>query len=117
MSNLTLQFHIILPIPNLVKLSTNTHWPTYHTNPLKGLFVLHAKENALHRLDYPDWPSSPARSSSHNVKAYVKRWSVCLFSKPVRHKPYGDLQFLPIHTHCWKDLSMDFVTGLLISTD
>ena len=35
----------------------------------------------------------------------------------VAKKCYEDLQSLPIPTYCWKDLSMDFVTGLLISTD
>ena len=47
----------------------------------------------------------------------MKGCDVCLASKAVRHKPYGDLQSLPIPTHRWKDLLMDFVTGLLILTD
>ena len=29
----------------------------------------------------------------------------------------GDLQSLPIPTYCWKDLSMNFMTGLPISTN
>ena len=47
----------------------------------------------------------------------MKGCDVCLASKAVRHKPYGDLQFLPVPTHRWKDLLMDFVTGLPILTD
>ncbi len=52
-----------------------------------------------------------------DVKIYVKRCNVCLASKSVRHKPYGDLQSLSVLMHQWKDLSMDFVTGLLVSTN
>ena len=53
----------------------------------------------------------------HDVDNYVKGCNICLASKAVRHKPYGDLQSLPVPTHCWKDLSMDFVTDLPILTD
>ena len=53
----------------------------------------------------------------HNVDDYVKRCNVCLASKAVRHKPYGDLQSLLVFTHCWKDLSINFITGLPILTD
>ena len=38
-------------------------------------------------------------------------------SKGVRQKPYGDLQSLPVPTHQWKVLTLDFVTGLSILTD
>ena len=52
-----------------------------------------------------------------DVESYVRGWDVCLTSKAVPHKPYGDLQSLPILTHQWKNLSIDFVTGLSLSVD
>ena len=53
----------------------------------------------------------------HDVDNYVKGCDVCLASKAIWHKPYGDLQSLLVSTHHWKDLSMDFVMGLPILTD
>ena len=47
----------------------------------------------------------------------MKECNICVTSKAVRYKLYGDLQLLPVLTHCWKDLSMDFVTGLPVSAN
>ncbi len=33
------------------------------------------------------------------------------------HKSYGNLQSLPVLTHQWKNLSMDFITGLPVFTN
>ena len=82
----------------------------HHDNPLAEHFSIDKTKDLVGQKYY--WPSL-----QRDIEAYVKGCDVCLSSKAVRHKPYGDLQSLPIPTHRWKDLSMDFVTGLPISTD
>ena len=56
-------------------------------------------------------------SLRRDVENYVRGCDVYLTSKAIRHKPYGDLQSLLVPTHRWKDLSMNFVTGLPLSAD
>ena len=47
----------------------------------------------------------------------MSRVATSAYSKAVRHKPYGNLQSLPVPTHHWKELSRDFVTELPESAD
>ena len=82
----------------------------HHDNPLASHFGIKKTRELIARKYY--WPTL-----CRDVEDYVRGCNVCLASKTVRHKPYGDLQSLPIPTHRWKDLSMDFVTGLPVSTD
>ena len=82
----------------------------HHDDPLAGHFWIDKTRELIDRKYY--WPTL-----RRNVEAYIKVCNVCLASKAVRHKPYEDLQALPIPTHRWKDLSMDFVTGLPVSTN
>ena len=58
------------------------------------------------------WPSL-----RKGIEAYVRDCNVCLTSKTVKHKPYSNLQALPVSSHRWKDLLIDFVTGLPVSTN
>lgn len=51
------------------------------------------------------------------MEFYVKECNVCLASKAIRYKLYNDFQSLPILIHWWKNLSIDIVTGLFISTN
>lgn len=51
-----------------------------------------------------------------NVQSYVKGCHICLASKSIKHKLYSDLHSFPISTHWWKDLSIDFITILFVST-
>ena len=81
-----------------------------HDNPLAGHFGIEKTRELISREYY--W-----LMLCNNIQDYVKGCNVCLASKAVWYKPYGDLQSLPIPTHCWKILSMDFVTGLPVTTD
>ena len=47
----------------------------------------------------------------------MKGYDVCLALKIVKHKPYGDLLLLPVSIYHWKDLSIDFITRLPVSTN
>ena len=82
----------------------------YHDNLLAGYFGIDKTQELIARKYY--WPTL-----HWDIEAYVKGYDVCLASKAVWHKLYRNLQTLLVPTHRWKDLSMDFVTGLLISID
>ena len=82
----------------------------HHDNPLVSHFGIKKTRKLIARKYY--W-----LTLRHDVEDYVKGCNVCLASKVSQHKPYGDLQSLPILTHRWKDLSIDFVTSLSILTD
>ena len=82
----------------------------YHNDPLVRHFDIDKTRELVGQKYY--WPSL-----RKDVKSYVRGCDVCLASKAVRHKPYGNLQSLPIPTHWWKNLSMDFVTRLPLSSD
>ena len=84
---------------------------SYHYNdPLTGHFDIDKTQELVSQKYY--WPSL-----RKDVEAYIKEYDVCLTSKAVKHKPYGDLQSLSIPTYQWKDLLIDFVTGLPLSAD
>ena len=64
----------------------------HHNDPLVGHFGIEKTCKLLSKKYY--WPTL-----RHDVEVYVKGCDVCLASKAVRHKPYGDLQSLPVPTH------------------
>ncbi len=82
----------------------------HHDNPFADHFGIVKTQELIARKYY--WPIL-----QWDVEAYVKGCNVCLASKTVCHKLYGDLQLLPVLTHQWKDLSIDFVTSLPISAN
>ena len=64
----------------------------HHDDPLAGHFGIEKTRELLSRKYY--WPTL-----RRDVEDYVKGCDVCLALKAVRHKPYGDLQSLPVLTH------------------
>ena len=82
----------------------------HHNDPLTEYFGIDKTKELVGRKYY--W-----LSLRRDVKSYVRGCDICLALKAVRHKSYKDLQSLPVPTHRWKDLSMDFVTGLPLSVD
>ncbi len=64
----------------------------HHDEPLTDHFGIEKTCELIARKYY--WPTL-----QQDVKAYVKGCDVCLASKAVHHKPYGDLQSLLIPTH------------------
>ena len=82
----------------------------HHDDPLAEHFDIDKTRELVGWKYY--WPSL-----RRDVKSYVRRCDVCLTSKAVKHKPYGDLQSLPIPTYRWKNLSINFVTRLPLFLD
>ena len=82
----------------------------HHDDHLIGHFGINETKDLVGRKYYKP-------SLWRDIEAYVKGCNVCLGSKAVRHKLYGDLQSLPVPTHWWKNLLIDFITRLPISTD
>ena len=101
-------FHQGLPfVPEAIRTEIIS-W--HHDDPLEGHLGINKTKDLIDWKYY--WPSV-----RKDIEAYVKSCDVCLSSKAVRHKPYGDFQSLLVLTHRWKDFLMDLVTGLPISTD
>ncbi len=82
----------------------------HHDDLLVGYFGIDKTKELIARKYY--W-----LTLRRDVETYVTGCNVCLASKSVKHKPYDNLQSLPVPTHRWKDLSMDFITGLSVSTN
>ena len=64
----------------------------HHNDSLAGHFGIEKIQELLSRKYY--WPTL-----RRDIKDYVRGCDICLASKAVRHKPYDDLQFLPVPTH------------------
>ena len=102
-----LQYQRLLYVPEIIRSKVISH---YHNVFLVGYFGIDKTKELVGREHY--WSGL-----RRDVENYVRRYDVFLASKTVKHKLYGDLQFLPIPIHRWKDLSIIFVTGLPLFAD
>ena len=83
---------------------------TNHDDPYGGHFGTARTAELIRRKYF--WLAIAA-----NIKKYVHDCNVCQRVKAPRHKPYGELQLLPLPERPWKSISMDMITGLLPSVD
>ena len=102
-----LQYRGLPYVPKIIRFEViNCH----HNDPPAGHFGIDKTRELVRRKYY--WPSL-----RKDIDNYVRGYDICLTSKTVRHKPYIDLQSLFVPAHQEKNLSIDFVTDLPLSTD
>jgi hypothetical protein len=80
----------------------------HHDDPYAGHFGV-SRTLALLQRKY-HWQSMPG-----DVAAYVKSCDVCQKIKIKRHRPYGEMQALPSPDRPWKEIALDFMSGIPIS--
>ena len=82
----------------------------YHNDLLTGHFGINKIQELITEKYF--WPPL-----WYNVEAYIKNCDICLVLKAVKYKFYNNFQFLPVSIHWWKNLLMDFMTGLPVLTN
>ena len=84
-----LQYQRLPYVPAIIRSEVISH---QYDDPLAGHFGIDKTKELVGRKYY--WPSL-----KRYIKSYVRGCDVCLTSKAVRHKPYRDLQSLPVPTY------------------
>jgi hypothetical protein len=77
----------------------------HHDDPLAGHFGPKRTRDLLGRKFF--W-----EGMMKDVEEYIQTCVSCQQNKPIRHRPYGVLASLPFPTAPWKEITMDFITGL-----
>ena len=86
-----LQYQVLPYVPDIIRYEIIS---CHHNDPLAGHFEINKTRKLIGRKYY--W-----LSLRKNVKFYVRGCDVCLASKAVCLKPYGDLELLLVPIHCW----------------
>ena len=77
----------------------------HHSDPTAGHFKRARTKEIIQRKYY--WPGM-----QKDINEFVDSCPTCQRITARRHKPYGELQPLPIPERPWQEISMDFVVGL-----
>ncbi|TVY75035.1 Transposon Tf2-9 polyprotein [Fusarium oxysporum f. sp. cubense] len=81
----------------------------FHSHPLHGhqgvTKTLKRLQNQGHKFRRKD------------IEDVIKQCDLCLRTKAQRHKPYGQLQPLPVAQRPWDSITMDFITKLPLSEE
>lgn len=77
----------------------------HHDDPLAGHFGCDKTCDLIQRKYF--WRTMPK-----DIKEYIDSCDICQRTKVKRHRPYGEMQALPVPTAPWKQLSFDFITDL-----
>ncbi len=97
-------------LPYIPKVIRSELISRHHDDLLAGHFGIKKTWELIAKKHY--WPTL-----RQDVKVYVKSCNVYLALKVVCHKPYKNLQTVPVPSHWWKNLSIDFFTSFLISAN
>ena len=81
----------------------------FHAHPLNGHQGVTKTLKRLLQQGY--------RVSRKEVEKTVKQCDLCMKTKSQRHKPYGELQPLPVAQRPWDSITMDFITKLPLSEE
>jgi hypothetical protein len=81
----------------------------FHSHPLHG-----------HQGVTKTWKRLKDQGHSYtrqDVENVIKQCDLCKKTKSQRHKPYGNLQALPVAERPWESITMDFITKLPLSEE
>jgi hypothetical protein len=77
----------------------------YHDDQFAGHWGINKTQELLARKFY--WPDMTT-----DIREYITTCSICQNNAIPRHKPYGQLNPLPIPSRPWEQVSLDFITHL-----
>jgi hypothetical protein len=81
----------------------------FHSHPLHGH---QGVKKTLERLQEQGY-----KYKKKDVEKVIKQCDLCMRTKAQRHKPYGNLQPLPVAQRPWDSITMDFITKLPLSEE